>query len=139
MSIVGNQTGMSPELDWTGAPAGTKSFAVVLQDLSNMTAHWILWNISATATMVPANVDKTTAMPAMPAGSQQVGKNNSIGFYGPGAPCNCYEALVYALSVDKFSPTMATNAEMVRTQLNALGASILGKASIRGKTNSGCD
>jgi hypothetical protein len=34
---------------------------------------------------------------------------------------------------------MATNAEMVRTQLNALGASILGKASIRGKTNSGCD
>jgi phosphatidylethanolamine-binding protein (PEBP) family uncharacterized protein len=130
---------MSPEAHWTGAPAGTKSFVVMLQDLSNMTAHWVLWNIAPSVTMVAANVDKTTAMPAVPAGSQQVGKNMTIGYYGPGAPCNCYELVVYALSVDKFSPTTATDAEKVRTQLKALGTSILGMATLRGKTNSGCD
>jgi Raf kinase inhibitor-like YbhB/YbcL family protein len=142
-SIVGNSTGMSPEVHWTGVPAGTKSFVVLFQDLSNGTAHWILWNISASATMVPANVDKTTATPAVPAGSQQCGKGTaagtSDGYYGPGAPCNCYELQVYALSVEKFSPTMATDQEMVRTQLKALGSSILGMASLRGKTNTGCN
>jgi Raf kinase inhibitor-like YbhB/YbcL family protein len=141
-SIVGNSTGMSPEVRWTGVPAGTKSFVVLFQDLSNGTAHWILWNVPASATMLAANVDKTTAMPAVPAGSQQCGKGTaagtSDGYYGPGAPCNCYELVVYALSVEKFSPTMATDQEMVRTQLKALGSSILGTATLRGKTNTGC-
>jgi hypothetical protein len=91
----------------------------------------------------PANVDKTTEMPAVPAGSQQCGKGTTAGtaggYHGPGAPCNCFEGMVYALSVDKFSPAMATDQEMVRTQLNALGTSILATASLRGKTNTGCD
>jgi hypothetical protein len=134
--------GTSPDLTWTFAPEGTKSFVVLLQDLSNGTAHWILWNIPATVTKLAANVDQTTATPATPAGSQQCGKGTDTatdnGYYGPGAPCNVYELVVYALGIEKFSPTDATDPEKVRTQLNALGAGILGKATIRGRTNTGC-
>jgi hypothetical protein len=130
--------GTSPELTWTGAPEGTKSFVVLLQDLTNGTTHWILWNIPATVTHLAANVDQTTAMPATPAGSQQCGKGTDPGYYGPGAPCDVYELVVYALGIEKFSPTDATDPEKVRTQLNALGASILGKATIRGRTDTGC-
>jgi hypothetical protein len=38
---------ISPAMSWTGAPAGTMSFAIVHQDLSNGMAHWVIWNILA--------------------------------------------------------------------------------------------
>ncbi|HMA96443.1 MAG TPA: hypothetical protein VKP30_27345 [Polyangiaceae bacterium] len=140
--ITRTGAGTSPELHWSGAPEGTKSFVVVLQDLNNSTAHWILWNIPASVTALAANVDRSTATPAVPAGSQQCGKGTeaatSDGYYGPGAPCNVYEFVVYALSVEKFSPTKPTDQESVRTQLQALGSSILGTASLRGRTNQSC-
>ncbi len=135
--------GTSPELEWTGAPEGTKSFAVLFQDLNNKTAHWILWNIPSTVTKLAANVDRSTATPATPAGSQQCGKGTdaatSDGYYGPGAPCNVYELIVYALGVATFSPTDATNETSVRTQLQGLGTSILGTATMRGRTNEACN
>jgi phosphatidylethanolamine-binding protein (PEBP) family uncharacterized protein len=140
--ITRSGAGTSPELHWAGTPEGTKSFVVVLQDLNNGTAHWILWNILPTFTSLAANVDRTTATPAIPPGSQQCGKGTdaatSDGYYGPGAPCNVYELMIYALGISQFSPTSATDQESVRTQLKALGSSILGTASLRGRTNTGC-
>jgi Raf kinase inhibitor-like YbhB/YbcL family protein len=140
--ITRSGAGTSPELHWTGAPEGTQSFVVLFQDLSNGTAHWILWNIPSTVTMLTANVDQTTATPATPAGSQQCGKGidaaASDGYYGPGAPCNVYEFVVYALGISQFSPTDATDQEAVRTQLQALGSSILATASLRGRTDQSC-
>jgi hypothetical protein len=79
----------------------------------------------------------------VPAGSRQAGKGTdaatSDGYYGPGAPCNVYEVVVYALGIATFSPTMATDQELVRTELKALGTSILGTASLRGRTNRSCN
>lgn len=127
-------TNISPAMSWTDAPAGTQSFAVVLQDLTNGMAHWVLWNIPASVTMLTENVPKTSAMPATPAGSQQASIGSGDGYFGPGACGNVYEFLVYALSVPTFTPTMPTNQTQVRTQLRALGASILGTASMRARS-----
>lgn len=128
---------LSPELNWTSVPAGTKSFAVVLQDLTNGMAHWVLWNIPGSATKLDKNVPKGSAMPATPAGSQQCNANFAAGdgYFGPGSRCNVYEFVVYALSAPTFSPMPATDAGQVRTQLQALGAGILGSASLRGRAN----
>jgi Raf kinase inhibitor-like YbhB/YbcL family protein len=126
---------VSPELDWMGVPAGTQSFAVILQDLSNTFAHWVLWNIPGTATMLASGVDKSTNKPAVPAGSQQANLASGDGYFGPGSACNVYEFVVYALSVPTFSPSPATTADAVRTQLLALGDKILGTASVRGRPN----
>lgn len=128
---------LSPELNWSGAPAGTKSFAIVLQDLTNGMAHWVLWNIPGSATKLDKNVPKGSAMPATPAGSQQCNANFAAGdgYFGPGSRCNVYELVVYALSTPMFSPSPATDAGQVRTQLQALGAGILGSASLRGRAN----
>lgn len=147
LTRTGGGVGSSPELNWTGVPAGTKSFAVVLQDLSGNSTHWVLWNISATTTVdgftffarttLAANVDKSTATPAVPAGSQQCSKDpasGAEGYYGPGDCGNVYEFTLYALSVVPFSPTMATDEKQVRAQLLALGTSILGTATLRGRT-----
>jgi Raf kinase inhibitor-like YbhB/YbcL family protein len=128
---------ISPELSWTGVPAGTKSFAVVLQDLTNGMAHWVLWNVPGSAVKLDKNVAKSSAMPAAPAGSQQCNASFAAGngYFGPGSKCNVYEFVVYALGRPMFSPTPATDAGQVRTQLQALGADILATASLRGRAN----
>jgi phosphatidylethanolamine-binding protein (PEBP) family uncharacterized protein len=129
---------ISPEMTWMGAPAATQSFAVVFQDLTNGMAHWVLWNIPASVTTnmptVAAGISRTSAMPPMPAGSQQASGATGEGYVGSGACGNVYEFVVYALSVPTFSPTMPGNQGMVRTQLQALGTSILATASMRARS-----
>jgi Raf kinase inhibitor-like YbhB/YbcL family protein len=127
---------ISPELDWTGVPAGTQSFAVLLQDLVNGQAHWVIWNIPGTATMLAADVPKTSNMPATPAGSQQANASfaSGDGYFGPGSACNVYEYMVFALAMPTFTPTSSMDANAVRTALMALDDSqLLGTASIRGR------
>jgi Raf kinase inhibitor-like YbhB/YbcL family protein len=131
----------SPELNWTGVPAGTMSFAVVLVDLSlpqSPFAHWVLWNIPGDATGLPANVAKDSAMPSNVAGAQQASLGSGAedhGYFGPGSDCNAYQFVLYALSVDTFSPNQATNQTQVRTQLEALDDEILGTAELSGRSN----
>jgi phosphatidylethanolamine-binding protein (PEBP) family uncharacterized protein len=59
--------GLSPELEWRGEPKGTKSYAILLKDLSieagvagdtdpNHAYHWTIWNISAVAHSLPASL-----------------------------------------------------------------------------------
>jgi Raf kinase inhibitor-like YbhB/YbcL family protein len=48
----GNQ---SPELSWTHAKRGTKSFVVVLYDITAAFTHWGMYNIAASATGLPEN------------------------------------------------------------------------------------
>src|SRR5713226_6809879 len=52
--------GTSPAMSWANVPAGTQSFFLHMHDLDlarNKTtddqAHWVLWNIPATATGLP--------------------------------------------------------------------------------------
>src|SRR5690242_11284329 len=50
----------SPELSWTGAPAGTKSFAVVMHDPDAPIAggfyHWVVYNLPASTRQLAADV-----------------------------------------------------------------------------------
>jgi phosphatidylethanolamine-binding protein (PEBP) family uncharacterized protein len=125
---------VSPAMSWTGVPAGTMSFAIVHQDLSNSMAHWVIWNIPGTATSLAENIPKMP-MPGVPAANtQQASFGQNEGYAGSGACGNVYEFVIYALSVPTFSPTMATNQGNVRTQLQALGAQILGTASMRARS-----
>jgi len=53
----------SPELHWSGAPAGTQSYALILDDYEARYAdgfvHWVAYNIPATATQLAANAGAT--------------------------------------------------------------------------------
>ena len=53
---------ISPELTWSGAPKGTKSFALVLHDPDaphpGGYTHWVVFNIPADVTNIAENVPK---------------------------------------------------------------------------------
>ena len=92
---------VSPELTWTAGPAGTQSYAVVLTDKSNNLIHWVIWDIPASVTGLPENVQKTATPPAPP-GAKQVKSydNNTVGYLGPCPPNqHTYELAVWALDV----------------------------------------
>jgi phosphatidylethanolamine-binding protein (PEBP) family uncharacterized protein len=128
---------ISPEMSWSGAPAGTQSFAILLQDVTINAAHWVIWNIPASVSMVAANIPKDTAMPAVPAGSQQASATfaQGDGYFGPGSSCNVYEFVLYALSVATFTPNNATDAGQIRTQLMGLGEQVIATTNLRGRSN----
>ena len=102
----------SPRLEWTGAPAGTKSFALVVDDpdapdpaAPKMTwVHWVLYNLPADAVCLPEGG-------ALPAGTLE-GKNDwkRTGYGGPCPPIgrHRYFFKLYALDTtlpDLNSPT----------------------------------
>ncbi len=90
---------MSPPLTWGGAPAGTKAFAIVMDDPDapiGTWVHWVAYNLPPDTETLAAGGSKT-----LPAGSLD-GKN-SWGRTGYGGPCppggkpHRYSFRVYAL------------------------------------------
>ena len=83
--------GTSPAMNWTNAPAGTQSFFLHMHDLDvarNKTtddqAHWVVWNIPATATGLPEGVPKGSQLAD---GSYQISATGLV-YRGPGAPAD---------------------------------------------------
>lgn len=130
----------SPQLSWTNAPWGTRSFVVVLYDVTASFTHWGMYNIAGSATGLPEN--------AGIAGSsygQQILNDFEVGneYDGPCPPANvapdshAYVFTVYALS-DRLdlpgSANFPANAETLFHALIAAGreGKILGSASLNG-------
>ena len=87
----------SPQLVWTPGPAGTMSYAVVFTDKSNNLIHWVIYDVPASATGLPANVQKAY-MPANVAGAKQTLSFQAgvRGYLGPCPPeLHTYEFVVY--------------------------------------------
>ena len=101
---------ISPALNWSGAPAGTKSFALLVHDPDAPTGgagwwHWLVLNIPASATGLPKDAGKGDGS-NLPAGAVQIATD--FGMPGWGGPCppvgdkaHRYHFTLYALSVDK--------------------------------------
>ena len=74
----GDQT--SPPVEWSGAPRGTKSLALIVEDPDvpdpakpqRTYVHWVVYNIPASANAIPENAAKS----GLPAGAIQ-GRNDS--------------------------------------------------------------
>lgn len=78
---------VSPRLTWTEPPAGTKSFALLVDDPDAPAGnwnHWTLWNLPAGARGLPEGISRQESLPD---GSQQ-GKNDfrKTGYNGPCPP-----------------------------------------------------
>jgi Raf kinase inhibitor-like YbhB/YbcL family protein len=125
---------ISPPLQWSGAPAGTKSFVVTLFDPDERSTpsgwwHWVVYDLPGTVDKLPkaAGVEHSSVLPA---GAQQ-GRTDlgNDAYHGPcpdkGDPPHRYTFTVYALSVEKLDvPPDSSGAMVVSTAKEHL----LGKA-----------
>lgn len=98
---------ISPPLQWAGAPASTKEFAVICDDpdvpMPQPFVHWVIYKIPGTAKGLPENVpfDPALPMPAEIAGAVQglSGFKRTI-YRGPAPPPgkpHHYHFKVYAI------------------------------------------
>jgi Raf kinase inhibitor-like YbhB/YbcL family protein len=107
---------VSPDLKWSGEPAGTKSFAVMMYDPDAPTGsgwwHWVAFNIPADVHELKAGAGDSEGK-GMPQGSIQ--GRTDFGKPGYGGPCppegdkpHRYQFKIYALKdmipVDKDAP-----------------------------------
>jgi hypothetical protein len=74
---------VSPPLEWSGAPEGTRSYALIVEDPDapgGTWTHWVAWNVRATALAAATAKD-----PELQSGVRQ--GRNSWGRAGWGGPC----------------------------------------------------
>lgn len=101
----------SPPLAWSGVPAATREFALVVEDpdvpVARFSSHWVLYNIPAAARALPADLPASATLdrPAALKGAMQ-GPNaiKRIGFLPPkpfaGSGVHHYTFTLYALRTD---------------------------------------
>ncbi len=132
--------GTSPAIQWANAPAGTQSFFLHMHDLDvarNKTtddqAHWVVWNIPATATGLPEGMPKGLQLPD---GSYQISATGPV-YRGPGAaasgPLHHYMFELYALDT-KLDVKPASDAFETRANvMKAIQGHVLAKAVYGGR------
>ena len=124
------QQGISPQLSWTGAPAGTMSYVLVMHDVDAAIggtdiSHWVVWNIPASSTSIPEGGP-------VPAGANQYSLRGPQ-YMGPapppGHPYHHYIFQIYALNSTLDVPAGATRADVEK----AMEGKIIARGSYVGR------
>ena len=120
-------SGTTPALSWSGTPADTKEFALIMTTLpgdGSTKWNWVLYNIPGTVTSLAKNSSGV--------GTTGTGNHGTVMIYDP--PCSqgpgakIYTYTLYALSA---SPSLPATADQVTGPVltNAISSITLGKAS----------
>jgi Raf kinase inhibitor-like YbhB/YbcL family protein len=125
---------VSPALAWSGAPAGTRSFALMVHDPDAPTGsgwwHWIVYNIPAGTSALAAGAGDPQKK-LLPAGAVQ-GRTDygTVGYGGPApppGPPHHYHFRLYALKVEKLEVPADASAALIgfNVRAQALGEALL--------------
>ena len=128
---------ISPQLSWSGEPAGTQSFAVTMYDPDAPTGsgwwHWTVFNLPASVHSLPENAG-TANSTALPAGAVQ--GRTDFGFSHYGGPCppvgdppHRYVITVYALKTATLPLTAQASGGTVGAKLHS---DAIGRAQLIG-------
>jgi len=86
-ACTGDGADRSPALSWSGAPSGTRAFAILVDDPDapvGLWTHWVLYDLGGDSVGLDAGQART---PALPGGARQ-GSNSwgNLGWNGPAPP-----------------------------------------------------
>lgn len=120
-----NGGNVSPALNWSDVPTGTKSFAITAYDPDAPTGsgwwHWIAYDLPADLRSLPAGAGQMGALP----GGAKHGRNDygSNDFGGacppPGDKPHRYIFTVFALKTEKLAVPADASAALIGYMLNA--------------------
>jgi len=123
----GTNANLSPAIQWSGAPEGTMSIALILHDPDvaiggDDVLHWAIFNIPATATGLPEGVP---AKAMLDDGTVQINNiGGSIGYFNPCPPpptTHHYMFEFYALDT-KLDPAPANRADLLKVMVGHIRA-----------------
>ena len=111
---------ISPALSWKNPPKATKSFALLVHDPDARTGgsgwwHWVIINIPASTTALPAGAGKSDGTAMIPGAIQVATDLGTTGWDGPCPPigdkAHRYNFTLHALKIEKLDlPATATSA-----------------------------
>jgi Raf kinase inhibitor-like YbhB/YbcL family protein len=119
---------LSPALRWSGAPAGTQSFALTVHDPDAPTGgsgwwHWVVYDIPNRVTGLAEGAGMPNGI-SLPGSSQQ--GRSDFGFAGYGGPCppegdkpHRYVFTLYALKVTRIDVPANATAALIGFMVNA--------------------
>jgi Raf kinase inhibitor-like YbhB/YbcL family protein len=125
---------VSPALSWSGAPAGTRSFALMVHDPDAPTGsgwwHWIVYNIPAGTGSLAAGAGDAQKKLLPPGAVQGRTDYGTVGYGGPApppGPPHHYHFRLYALKVDKLELPADASAALIGFNVRAqsLGEALL--------------
>lgn len=122
---------INPPLQWSDAPADTKSFALTMEDPDvprnlrpdGLFIHWLVWNISPSVTSIAEHSE--------PPGVPGLNTAKRFGYTGPCPPdrSHRYYFRVYALDCELTVDSTASKGELLR----ATSGHILDQAELMGR------
>jgi len=124
---------LSPALEWTGVPEGTKAFALICDDPDapmGTWVHWVLFNLPGDVTSLPEGIPTTETIEQ---GAAQ--GTNDFGRIGYGGPCpppgkpHRYFFRLYALKDKVALSPGAKKSDLLKAMENH----ILGQAELMGE------
>ncbi len=124
---------VSPPLEWSDGPEGTKSYSLVIEDPDapgGTFFHWVLYDLPAPKRSLPENV---SSQKELPDGSRQ--GRNSFGRIGYGGPCpphgpaHRYVFRLYALDKKLDLPAGASHDQLDRS----MKGHVLAEAELMGR------
>jgi len=82
---------LSPPLQWSGAPSGVKSFALMMEDPDappGTWIHWVIYDLPGNATSLEEGIEKSETLKngAKQGQSWGVKEFSRVGYYGPCPP-----------------------------------------------------
>jgi len=122
----------SPPLAWSGAPAETQSFALIMDDPDapgGVFTHWVLFDLPAETSELPEGVE-TSERPQV-GGVQGSNDADSIGYGGPcppSGPAHRYRFTLYALD----GPVNLDPGAKKQEVLDTMDSDILAQAELVG-------
>ena len=131
-TCAGSQTAPSPAISWTGAPANTESYVVILHDPDpvlggsavNDVLHWAIFDIPGDSKGLPEGVKPGDQAD----GAKQINNiANNPGYLGPCPPAghgdHHYTFEIYALNAKLGLPSSTSRADL----LNAMNGKVVAK------------
>ena len=130
---------VSPSLAWSGAPAGTRSFALIVDDPdapdpaapTRVWVHWLLYNLPATAVGLPEGAGTGERAPALAGVQEALNDWNRSGYGGPCPPVGRHRYFFKLYALDTLLPPLGTRARKTDME-REMATHILAQAELIG-------
>ncbi len=123
---------ISPPLEWSGAPANNKAFALLCEDPdapAGTWIHWVLYDLPPGVTKLPEQIPSSRELAN--GGKHGTTSARSLGYHGPCPPSGTHRYYFKLYALD--SPTSLAPGATRDQLLKAVKGHILAEASIMGR------